>query len=114
MTNEPLDFPDAPGWYAFEGYVKPFAKQMEHEVVRVHWGKITQRWQVVWSRGHHPADMLVGKWTRLYMPWEQPAPVASVPDEVVETLRLLFAFGRGDKYVSERIDRAAAWLDTLA
>lgn len=64
--------PNSAGWWAFEGRIKGGnSDKVEREVVRVHWGTITQRWQVAWAKGRHPASMLVGKWTKVDVPWEQ-------------------------------------------
>ena len=72
--SQPLDAPDAPGWWAWEGYIN-YARgcdptRIHREVVRVYWGSVSQQWQVVREHGRHPAYMLVGKWYRLTMPWE--------------------------------------------
>lgn len=72
--GDPLAQPDAPGWWAWEGYINyahgDYTDRIEREVVRVHWGITTKQWQVVRERGRHPACMLVGKWWRLPMPWD--------------------------------------------
>lgn len=72
--SQPLDAPDAPGWWAWEGYIN-YAKgcdpsRAHREVVRVHWGSTTKQWQVVREHGRHPASMLIGKWWKVQLPWE--------------------------------------------
>lgn len=75
MSEQALDHPDSAGWWAWEGYIN-YANggiaydKPEREVMRVFWGATTGAWQVMRERGRHPAKMLIGKWTRLHMPWE--------------------------------------------
>lgn len=69
--------PDEPGWWAFEGYVNyakpPVPNRTIQEVVRVYFGRTTGRLCVERAKGYHPAYMLIGKWWRLHLPWEQRA-----------------------------------------
>lgn len=75
MYGDPYPQPDAAGTWAWEGYIN-YAKgadpnRIEHEVLRVYWGSVSQRWQVIGERGRHPANMLIGKWWRIYLPWDE-------------------------------------------
>lgn len=63
--------PDSPGYWAFEGYISYAPDRIERKVVRVFWGTITKTWQTVSENGRRPAYMMIGKWWRLTMPWEQ-------------------------------------------
>lgn len=76
-ANSALPQPDSVGYWAFEGYISYVKSGVDYdrplrEVVRVFWGPTTNAWHVARGegRGRHPAKMLIGKWTRLHMPWE--------------------------------------------
>ena len=65
--------PDSAGWWAWEGYVS-YAnnpdRRLRREVVRVYWGNSTQRFFARQESGVRPVSMLIGKWWKLTMPWE--------------------------------------------
>lgn len=71
---QPLDAPDSAGFWIFEGYINyangANPNMIEREVVRVFWGKTTNAWHTVGESGRRPASMLVGKWWKLTMPWD--------------------------------------------
>lgn len=79
----PLDMPDGPGWWAWEGYIKYsddtlLMSYVQREVVRVYWGSKSKR--LYGKHGHgkytygiHPTSVMVGKWYRLHMPWDKEA-----------------------------------------
>lgn len=71
-----------------------------------------------WDHCLHSLDHLVGKWYRLYMPWEQPQP--PIPADVHATFidclgevreRLLREHAHDTGYAVPAIDAAFAWLD---
>lgn len=117
MTGEPMDMPDGPGWWAFEGglnYGNGVMLNMHIQMpVRVYWGDTTGEWQTHCQLGYHPARHLDGKWYRLHMPWEQqPAPSVSVPDEVRAAIE--YALHEGWDDYNQTLPEALAHRSVLA
>jgi hypothetical protein len=77
--------PDSAGWWAFEGHFNftnglyPPGQPMR-DVARVYWGDTTRQFFARQESGIRPTKMLVGKWTRLHMPWDAPAPASPQAD----------------------------------
>jgi hypothetical protein len=79
--SEPLDMPDGPGWWAFEGIYPmglavpvQFVKRLvlwepddDIKVVKMQW-EDNKEAHVVYYR--YFSDIIRGKWYRLTMPWE--------------------------------------------
>lgn len=77
LTDEPppLDMPDGPGLWAWEGYINyddgdVDANNMQREVCRVERGNSGKLWVYIFGGPVHRAEIMIGKWYRLTMPWE--------------------------------------------
>lgn len=70
MTNEAKDMPDSPGWYAFEGLPKGKKSGKLIQTVFYVYGAVEHLMAQSVSDSKWPVEHLVGKWTRVYMPWE--------------------------------------------
>jgi hypothetical protein len=74
--GEALDFPDGPGWWAFEGYwttAFPERAVIFHYVYDIY--LMTDGiWYFQMDNDGHPVGELTGKWYRLHLPWDAPTP----------------------------------------
>ncbi len=72
--TQPLDMPDGPGWWAFEG--KSDDDEMEYRTVHL----VLETRTGLLASGDNEfrhVSYWKGKWYRLTMPWEQPQPAAA-------------------------------------
>lgn len=116
-----LDFPDSPGWWAFEGKWT----DQEHDKVWQYVFLVEEKEGVLYAVIANDLELpstLIGKWFRLYMPWEQPQPpaVPTMPSEVREVLTtamdnlyvdLEFEAIVLAPRIAQNMDAAYAWLD---
>jgi hypothetical protein len=76
--GEALDFPDGPGWWAFEGHwttAFPERAVIFHCVYDIY--LMTDGiWYFQMDNDGHPVGELTGKWYRLHLPWDAPTPPA--------------------------------------
>lgn len=110
-SDKGLDFPDGPGWWAFDGYRRVNATQERLQELYniVDYKDILDEddspypafllresaffGMRVWHGKYYPAPpegigglQYIGKWYRLHMPWDSPA-ASAVPPDIEATIR---------------------------
>jgi hypothetical protein len=103
---QPLDSPDGPGWWAFEGHWATFFPERAvifHRVYDVYL-MTDEQWYFQMGNDGHPVGELTGKWWRISLPWDAPAPPViatarpqeqqwqSLPDDVGDAIAGLIGF----------------------
>lgn len=116
---QPLDMPDGPGFWAFEGQWNVSGALHFKRV----WQVITVGGNllIIGNDGLLPLNKVVGKWYRLTMPWDSPQPQPAIPDEVRSTLRELlektiakhFGWQSAVDETTKPYRVALTWLDSL-
>ena len=112
-----LDMPDGPGHWAFEGrrrFYNGDLSDLMQDVVNV---VNTSSGMYGYGSRIYPAIQdgdYVGKWTRLYMPWEQSPAQPTMPDDVREAIRNALTQRKHDLSIELEVDDPARYAELTA
>lgn len=69
---EPLDTPDGPGWWAWEGYFDFGEDDTDPTDIVQRLCEVKEKmvWAFIANGTAHRIESMIGKWIRVYMPWE--------------------------------------------
>lgn len=112
-----LDMPDGSGYWAFEGrrrFYNGDLSDLMQDVVNV---VNTSFGMYGYGSRIYPAIQdgdYVGKWTRLYMPWEQSPAQPPMPDDVREAIRNALTQRKHDLSIELEVDDPARYAELTA